>query len=370
LFSILKKDSNSQARAGILKLYHGEVKTPVFMPVGTNGTVKTFLPYELLDMDVEIILSNAYHLYLRPGLEVIEKLGGLHKFSNWNKNILTDSGGFQIFSLSKLTKIKTDGIEFNSHIDGSKHFLSPEKVIDVQKIIGSDIMMILDHCTASGTDYKGAVKALETTTRWAKQSYEHYNANIDKNKQKIFGIIQGNFYKDLRKASAEEITGIDFDGYAIGGLSVGEAKDVFIDLLSFTAPFLPENKPRYLMGVGTPEDLFTGVENGIDMFDCVFPTRIARNACALTTFGRLNLRNEKFKFDKSSLDEGCGCYVCKNFSKSYIRHLFKAKEITAARMTSLHNIYFMKQIMNNIRTAILNGNFNDYKADFLSKYKY
>jgi queuine tRNA-ribosyltransferase len=370
LFKIEKKDAKTHARAGVLKLFHGEVKTPVFMPVGTNGTVKTFLPYELEEMDIEIILSNAYHLYLRPGLDVIEKLNGLHNFSNWKRNILTDSGGFQIFSLSNLTKIKNDGIEFNSHIDGSKHYLTPEKVVDIQKIIGSDIMMVLDHCTSPKTEYRDAIKALETTSRWAYQSRDYYKKNIDAEKQKMFGIIQGNFFKDLRRKSVEEITSLDFDGYAIGGLSVGEARNIFVDLLSFTAPLLPENKARYLMGVGTPEDLFIGVENGIDMFDCVFPTRVARNSSALTSFGRLNLRNEKYKYDSSPLDTECDCHVCKNFSRAYIRHLFKAKEITASRLTSYHNIYFMKQIMNNIRKSILENNFLEYKQYFMDKYKY
>jgi len=368
LFTLIKKDSQTNARAGVLKLFHGEVETPVFMPVGTNGTVKTFLPYELNQMDVQIILSNAYHLYLRPGMDVIEKLGGLHSFSGWDKNILTDSGGFQIFSLSSLSKIKKDGLEFNSHIDGSKHFLTPEDVVKVQTIIGSDIMMVLDHCTPPKTDHKEASKALDTTTRWALQSKEYFDKFANKEKQNIFGIIQGNFFKDLRAQSVAEITAIDFDGFAIGGLSVGESKEVFTDILSFTAPLLPENKARYLMGVGTPEDLFTGVENGIDMFDCVFPTRVARNALGLTTFGRINIRNEKYKYDSKSLDPECDCYVCKNFTKSYIRHLFKANEITACRMMSFHNIYFMKKLMTNMRNAILQNNFLDYKKEFMDKY--
>lgn len=368
MFVIEKKDNSSLARAGVVKLYHNEVKTPVFMPVGTNGTVKTFLPYELEKMDVEIILSNAYHLYLRPGLDVMEKSGGLHKFSNWKRNILTDSGGFQIFSLSQLTKIKDDGIEFNSHIDGSRHYLTPENVINVQKVIGSDIMMVLDHCTSTNTSYIDAKKALDRTTRWALRAKEYSDKNIDKERQKVFGIVQGNFFKDLRAESAKAITSIDFDGYAIGGLSVGEDKNTFIDMLSFTAPLLPENKARYLMGVGTPEDIFVGVENGIDMFDCVFPTRVARNALGLTSLGRINLRNEKYKYDNSPLDPECDCYVCSNFSKSYIRHLFKANEITACRMTSFHNIYFMKNLMNNIRKSIFESNFQEYKSYFMSRY--
>ncbi|HOJ64989.1 MAG TPA: tRNA guanosine(34) transglycosylase Tgt [Spirochaetota bacterium] len=368
MFEILAKDGSSKARAGILKLFHTNVKTPVFMPVGTNGVVKTFFPEELIKMDIEIILSNAYHLYLRPGMDVINNAGGLHKFSKWSNAILTDSGGFQLFSLNELTKIRENGIEFRSHIDGSKHFLSPEDVINIQKIIGSDIMMVLDHCTKAGVEYKEALDALKRTTKWAKISYEYYKKEIDSNRQKIFGIVQGNFFKELRKISVEEICQIDFDGYAIGGLSVGEKKETFLEILSFTSELMPENKPRYLMGVGTPIDLFIGVENGIDMFDCVFPTRVARNALALTHTGRLNIRNEKYKFDNQPLDSECDCYVCKNFPRSYIRHLFKAEEITAPRMLSFHNVYFMKKIMNNIRESIINNNFIQYKKEFISKF--
>ena len=369
MLKIEHNDPQTSARAGILELFHGKVETPFFMPVGTNGFVKTFLPHEIGEMNYDIILSNAYHLYLRPGMDVIEKAGGLHNFVNWKKNILTDSGGFQLFSLSSLNKIEEDGIKFNSHIDGSKHFLSPTDVIDIQKTLGSDIIMILDHCTSAGTDYKKSIKALETTTRWARISKEYSSKVIEKKKQKVFGIIQGNFYKDLRQRSAEEIIKIDFDGYAIGGLSVGETKDNFEDILSFTTPLLPLDKARYLMGVGTPEYILTSVENGIDMFDCVFPTRIARNATALTANGRINFNNNKYKFDFSPLDEECNCYVCSNFSRSYIRHLFKAKEIAAPRMVSFHNIYFMKKLMENIRNAILNDRFLEFKKSFLNKYK-
>ncbi len=368
IFKINHKDEFSRARTGILDLYHNSVETPVFMPVGTNGTVKTFMPYELHDMDIEIILANAYHLYLRPGMDVIENAEGLHKFSQWDKNILTDSGGFQLFSLSSLNKVEDEGVYFNSHIDGSKHFLSPANAVDIQKTIGSDIMMVLDHCTAGNSSYEESLKALEITTKWAKISRNHYLNNVDSERQKQFGIVQGNMFHDLRKRSADEITNINFDGYAIGGLSVGESPDVFTDILSFTAPLLPEDKPRYLMGVGTPDDILTGVANGIDMFDCVFPTRIARNASALTKNGRINLRNNKYKFDLTPLDEECTCHVCRDFSKSYIRHLFKAKEITAARMTSYHNIYFMKNFMRDIRKSIINGNFSVFKNDFMQKY--
>ena len=369
MFDIEHINSETSARAGRLKLYHGEVKTPVFMPVGTNGIVKTFLPHELENMDNNIILSNAYHLYLRPGIDIIKKAGGLHKFINWKNNILTDSGGFQLFSLSALNKIKNEGIYFNSHIDGSKHFLSPTDVINVQKIIGSDIMMVLDHCTSANTSYKDSVKALETTTKWAEESMDFFKKNTNNTKQKIFGIIQGNLYLDLRKESTLQITSIGFDGYAIGGLSVGEKKDKFFEVLAYNAPLLPNKKPKYLMGIGTPEDILISVENGIDMFDCVFPTRIARNASALTEYGRINLRNNKYSYDFSKLDEGCKCHICENFTKSYIRHLLKSKEISAARMISYHNIFFMKNFMNKIRNAIINNNFLDFKKDFLKKYK-
>ncbi len=368
MFEIVAKDDSTKARAGLLKLFHNTVKTPVFMPVGTNGVVKTFFPNELIDINIEIILANAYHLYLRPGMDVIKNANGLHNFAKWDNSILTDSGGFQLFSLNELTKIRENGIEFRSHIDGTKHFLSPENVIDIQKTIGSDIMMVLDHCTKAGIDYKDALDALKRTTRWAKISYEYYKKNIDSERQKIFGIIQGNFFKDLRKISLQEICEIDFQGYAIGGLSVGEKKETYLEILSFTTDLMPEKKPRYLMGVGTPLDLFIGVENGVDMFDCVFPTRVARNALALTHNGRLNIRNEKYKFDNEPLDSKCDCYVCKNFSRSYIRHLFKAEEITAPRMLSYHNIYFMKNIMNKIRESIINNNFLQYKKEFFLEF--
>lgn len=368
MFRILKKDYQSNARCGQLSLYHGIVNTPVFMPVGTNGTVKTFLPFELEEMNIQIILSNAYHLYLRPGDEIIKKAGGLHKYMNWKNNILTDSGGFQLFSLSRLNKINDDGIIFNSHIDGSRHNLNCENVIQIQKKIGSDIMMVLDHCTSSDTSHSDALKALNRTAKWAELSKKFYDKNVDDKKQKIFGIIQGNLYKDLRKLSVEQITSIDFDGYAIGGLSVGETKEQFKDILYFTADLMPQNKARYLMGVGTPEDILLGVENGIDMFDCVFPTRTARNASALTANGRINLNNNKYKEDLLPLDENCECYICKNFSRSYIRHLFKAKEITAGRMTSYHNIFFMKKLMENIQKSIYNNNYKSFKNDFLKKY--
>ncbi|HQJ05644.1 MAG TPA: tRNA guanosine(34) transglycosylase Tgt [Spirochaetota bacterium] len=368
MFKVLYKDSNTRARIGEMRLYHGKVSTPVFMPVGTNGTVKTFLPRELEEMNTEIILSNAYHLYLRPGLEVLEKLGGLHKFAGWNSNILTDSGGFQLFSLSKLAKTKHDGIEFQSHIDGSRHFLNPIDIVNVQKIIGSDVMMVLDHLVEAKSDLKKVEKALETTIRWARQSREYYLKNVDSEKQKMFGIIQGGFFKELRKRSIEETVAIGFDGYAIGGLSVGETKAQFLDILEYTAEFMPEDKPRYLMGVGTPEDLFYGIENGRDMFDCVFPTRVARNALALTSAGRVNLNNEKFKFDESPLDKECDCYICKNFSKAYVRHLFKAKEITAPRMTSYHNVYFMRNIVEKIKKCIVNGDYQSYRKDFFANY--
>lgn len=339
------------------------------MPVGTNGPVKTFLPYELKEMGIQIALSNSYHLYLRPGMEVIEKLGGLHQFIGWDRNILTDSGGFQIFSLNALNKIKKEGVEFRSHIDGSKHFLTPEQVVEIQKTIGSDIMMVLDQCTPPEINYADAVKALETTTRWARKSREHYYKSIDSQKQKQFGIIQGNFFKDLRQKSVEDTVSIGFDGYAIGGLSVGESKEVFADILSYTAPLLPEEKPRYLMGVGTPEDLFLGVANGIDMFDCVFPTRIARNGSIFTNHGRINLKNEQYKYDPLPLDPECQCYMCQNFSRSYVRHLLKAKEISAVRITSYHNIYYMKNLMDRIRQTILDQTFHVFIEDFRRHYK-
>ncbi len=369
MFNIIQLDPYSKARAGILKLHHSSIETPVFMPVGTNGTVKTFFPEELYEIGIDIILSNAYHLFLRPGVDVIKSAQGLHSFANWKKSILTDSGGFQLFSLSSLNKIKEEGIYFNSHIDGSKHFLSPELVVDTQKIIGSDIMMVLDHCTASGISEKDALKAVELTTRWAKRSIDRFNESCDPNLQKVFGIVQGNMFKNLRAKSVSELIDLNFPGYAIGGLSVGESKEDFINILSYTAPLLPLDKPRYLMGVGTPEDLFDGVENGIDMFDCVYPTRVARNSLALTSIGKVNLRNNKYLLDQGKLDPDCNCKICTGFSRSFIRHMVKSNEITASRMLSYHNIYFMHNIMKSIRHSIINGDFITFKNSFLKKYK-
>lgn len=367
-FEIIKVDSKTKARIGKLNLFHGTVETPVFMPVGTNATVKTFMPDELEQIGYKIILSNTYHLYLRPGIEIIEKANGLHNFMAWKWNILTDSGGFQLFSLSSLSKITDEGIKFSSHIDGSKHFLTPQDVIIIQQKIGSDIIMVLDQCTKAGIDYNLALKALKRTTKWAMESKLIYEKLVDNNRQKLFGIIQGNLYKELRYLSAKEIIEIGFDGYAIGGLSVGETENEFYDILSYTAFLLPFNQPRYLMGVGTPEYILEAVENGIDMFDSVFPTRVARNANALTTYGRINLNNTKYKDDFSPLDPECNCMVCKKFTKAYIRHLFKAKEILAPRLVSFHNLYFMYNFIDNIKKAIYNDALKDFKNEFLAKF--
>jgi len=363
-FKLMHEDG--KARAGKLQLKHGVVNTPIFMPVGTQGSVKTMSPDELKDIGAEIILGNTYHLYLRPGHKLIEDLGGLHKFASWDRPILTDSGGFQVFSHSGLNDITDEGVHFQSHIDGSKHFLTPELSIEIQNSLGSDIIMAFDECTTYPAE-KGYVRdALERTTQWEKRSKE---AHENSENQLLFGIIQGGMYKDLRKESAEQIIDIDFPGYAIGGLSVGEPKDIMFDILDYTTEIMPQNKPRYLMGVGTPQDLIEGVMRGIDMFDCVMPTRIARHGSIYTSEGRITIRNATYKEDFTSPDPDCDCYVCKNYSRAYIRHLLKRKEILGVRLTTYHNLYFFINLMNDIKEAIDNDNFLTFRENFYKKYK-
>ena len=344
---------------------HGIIETPVFMPVGTQATVKTMTSKELLDLKVSIILGNTYHLYLEPGLEVISSARGLHSFMNWHGPILTDSGGFQVFSLQALRDITDEGIVFRSHINGSPHFFTPQKVIEIQMTLNSDIIMPLDECIPWPCEYKDADKALIRTTKWAKISKE--TLPVDSH-QTLFGIVQGGMYPDLRKRSAIELQEIDFKGYSIGGLSVGEPKDIMLHILEETTPVLPEDKPRYLMGVGTPEDFFYCVERGVDMFDCVFPTRIARNGSAFTSNGKINIKNERFSKDQNPLDFDCKCYTCQHHTKSYIRHLFKADEILGPRLMTYHNLYFVLNLMEKIRNSIREGNFNSFKKSFLEKY--
>lgn len=366
-FELLKESKDSMARLGKIKTPHGEIETPIFMPVGTIATVKAMTPEELKDIGSQIILSNTYHLYLKPGHELVKEAGGLHKFMNWDKPILTDSGGFQVFSLGDLRKIEEEGVEFRSHIDGSKHFISPEKSIEIQNALGSDIMMCFDECAPYPSKYDYVKHSMERTTRWAKRCKEYHK---DWDKQGLFGIVQGGMYKDLRKQSAEELIELDFPGYAVGGLSVGEPRDLMCDVLEHTTPFLPKDKPRYLMGVGTPDYLFEAVIRGIDMADCVLPTRIGRNGTVLTSRGKLVIKNAKYKKDFSPLDPECDCYACKNYSRAYIRHLFNVNEILGARLATTHNLYFLIKLMENIRSAIREDRILEYKREFYEKYGY
>ncbi len=366
-FTIRQKDSTTSARTGFLQLNHGGVSTPAFMPVGTNGTIKA-LHHDLIHkMQYEIILANTYHLYLRPGIEIIKKAGGLHKFSSLYTNILTDSGGFQIFSLADMREIHENGVAFRSHIDGSSHFLTPAGIVDLQLTFGSDILMPLDVCTQPNVQYKQAVHANTITTKWARESYENWEKYPDQ-KGALFGIVQGNFYKDLRRQSADEIGSIDFPGLAIGGLSVGEEKEKFQDYLCYTAELLPRERPRYVMGIGTPDYILHAVEQGIDLFDCVFATRIARNGTVFTDRGTISLKNEKFKEDLLPIMPDCTCRTCRQFSRAYIRHLFKSKEILGPMVTTEHNLFFLQEMIRNIRKAIERKEFRQYKKKILQAY--
>jgi len=367
-FKITLSDKKTRARCGQLSTPHGVIPTPVFMPVGTQGSVKTLSPQDLIDCRAQIILSNAYHLYLRPGLEIIKEAKGLHKFISWSGPILTDSGGYQIFSLALLRKIKEEGVEFQSHLDGSRHFLRPEDVIQIQAALGSDIMMPLDDCIEYPTTYEMAKVSMERTTRWAQRSKDEYDKKIDKNKQTLFGIVQGSSYEELRKESVQQLMDVDFFGYALGGLSVGEPEDLRYNIISFTADLLPKDKPRYLMGLGMPEDILEAVGLGIDMFDCVIPTRYGRNGTVFTSKGRICVRNSEFKLDNKPIDENCNCYACSNFSRSYIRHLLNAREILGPRLASLHNIHFFINLMHNIQDAIQKNSFLEFKSSFLKEY--
>lgn len=364
-YDLIKSDSKTKARRGVLHTPHGDIQTPVFMPVGTQATVKAMRPEQVEEMGAEIILSNTYHLYLRPGHELIRQAGGLHKFMNWHRAILTDSGGFQVFSLGKLRKITEEGVRFQSHIDGSRHMLTPEKAVEIQNALGSDIMMAFDECAPYPADYRYVKDSMERTTRWLKRCKDAHR-NIER--QALFGIMQGGMYKDLRKQSAEEIVDLDLPGYAIGGLSVGEPKDLMLEVLDDCVDYLPKEKARYMMGVGTPDYIFEGVERGVDMFDCVLPTRIARHGMAMTTFGRVNIKNAKYEKDFTPLDEHCDCYTCRNYSKAYLRHLFKADEMLSAMLLSNHNLHFLVNMMKGIRKSIEEDRFSEFKADFYEKY--
>ncbi|KNF09231.1 queuine tRNA-ribosyltransferase Tgt [Gottschalkia purinilytica] len=366
-YELIKECSQTKARLGKIYTPHGVIETPIFMPVGTRATVKAMTPEELKDIGSQIILGNTYHLYLRPGHDLIAEAGGLHKFMNWDKPILTDSGGFQVFSLGGLRKITEEGVEFKSHIDGSKHFITPEKSIEIQNALGSDIMMAFDECVPYPKDWHYVKESLERTTRWAKRCKD---ANKNPDRQAVFGIIQGGMYKDLREESARQIIDLDFPGYAVGGLSVGEPGDLLLEVLDHTMPFLPKDKPRYFMGAGSPDYLIELVLRGIDMADCVLPTRIARNGTALTTRGKVVVRNAKYSRDFTALDNECDCYTCKNYSKAYIRHLFNVDEILGARLTTIHNLHFLLKLMENIREAIKEDRLLEFRREFYDKYGY
>ena len=367
-FELIKEEKHTGARLGKLYTPHGVIETPIFMPVGTAATVKSLTPDTVKELGPQILLSNTYHLYLRPGDQIVKQAGGLHKFMHWDKPILTDSGGFQVFSLSGMRKITDEGVCFRSHIDGSKHMFTPEKVMDIQHNLGSDIIMAFDECSEFGYTYKKAELAMYRTLDWLKKCYSYHNQNDDFEHQMLFPIIQGNFFEDLRKKSAQETVAFAKCGIAVGGLSVGESSDLYVKMLDVLQPYYPKNMPRYLMGVGTPDYIFEGVLRGIDMFDCVLPTRSARNGTALTTYGKVVVRNAKYKDDFSPLDDNCDCYCCRNFSKAYLRHLINCEEILGAELLSIHNITFLLNLTKNIRRAILEDNLLEFKKDFYDKY--
>ena len=364
-YTLEVKDGN--ARAGVIETPHGKIETPVFMPVGTQATVKAMTKEELEEINSQIILGNTYHLYLNPGDDLVDDFGGLHKFMRWDRPILTDSGGFQVFSLGSLRRIKEEGVHFRSHLDGSKHFLSPEKSISIQNNLGSDIMMVLDECPPGMSSRKYLIPSIERTTRWAKRCID---ANKNKDRQGLFAIVQGGIYEDLRDKSFEELSRYDedFAGYALGGLAVGEPREDMYRILEYITPKLPENKPRYLMGVGEPLDMLEAVESGIDMMDCVQPTRIGRHGTVFTKYGRLVIKNKVYELDDRPLDEGCDCYACRNYTRGYIRHLFKAKEILGQRLATYHNLHFLIKLMNDSREAIKEGRFKEFKDEFIKNY--
>ncbi len=363
-FELLKTDITSKARRGRLTLNHGVVETPVFMPVGTYGTVKGMSPLELTEIGAQIVLGNTFHLWLRPGLEVIAKHGGLHRFMAWDKPILTDSGGFQVWSLGDLRKISEEGVAFQSPINGDKCFLSPEESMRIQRVLNSDIVMIFDECTAHPSTEKAASESMQLSLRWAqrcKTEFDHLQ-----NPNALFGIVQGGMYENLRDVSLNALKDMNFHGYAIGGLSVGEPKEDMMRILAHTAPQLPADKPRYLMGVGTPEDLVEAVSHGVDMFDCVMPTRNARNGWLFTRFGDIKIRNAKHRDATQPLDETCACYACQHFSRAYLHHLQKANEILGARLNTIHNLFYYQQLMREMRAAIETGRFAAFRAKFHS----
>ena len=361
----IKTCKQTGARLGIVHTPHGSFETPAFMPVGTQATVKTMSPEELKQMGAGIILSNTYHLWLRPGNDIIKEAGGLHKFMNWDRPILTDSGGFQVFSLSKFRKIEEEGVHFRHHLNGSKLFLSPEKAMEIQNDLGSDIMMAFDECPPFPATYEYMKASVERTSRWAERCL---GAHARPDDQGLFGIVQGGEFEELRKQSAKDLVSLDFPGYAIGGLSVGEPKDIMNRVLEQTTPLLPSDKPRYLMGVGSPDSLIDGAIRGIDMFDCVLPTRIARNGTLMTSEGRLVVKNAKYERDFGPLDPNCDCYTCKNYSRAYIRHLIRTDETFGIRLTSYHNLHFLLNLMEQVRDAIRHDRLGDFREEFFEQY--
>ena len=367
-YELLHVCKQSGARRGVIHTPHGDIQTPIFMPVGTQATLKAMTTDELKELvEAQIILSNTYHLFLRPGNKLVKEAGGLHKFMNWDRPILTDSGGFQVFSLGDLRKIREEGVDFRSHLDGSKKVISPEIAMEIQEDLGSDIMMAFDECCPYPSTYEYTKKSMERTTRWAKRCKEAHK-NIDE--QSLFGIIQGGFYKDLREESLKQLVELDFPGYAIGGISVGEPKEEFLDILNYTAPLMPENKPRYLMGVGTPDYLIEAAIAGIDMCDGVLPTRIARHGTAMTSNGKVVVRNATYERDFTPLDPECDCYTCKNYTRAYLRHLINTKEILGVRLLSIHNLRFLTKLMDRVRIEIENDNLLTFRDEFYKKYGY
>jgi queuine tRNA-ribosyltransferase len=367
-FTLTAQDG--KARAGVLQTDHGAIETPIFMPVGTQGTVKAMEQRELSEADAQIILGNTYHLYLRPGMEVMRQAGGLHQFMNWKRPILTDSGGYQVFSLTDLRKIAENGVTFRSHLDGSQHVFTPENVVEIERTLGSDIMMALDECAPYPCEREYAQQSNELTLRWAqrcKDAFERQSA-LYGHQQALFGIVQGSIYPELREYSARSLVAMDFDGYAIGGLAVGEPAETMYDIVTMTEPHLPANKPRYLMGVGTPENLLESIERGIDMFDCVMPTRNGRNALLFTRHGKMNMRNAQYKSDFTPVDAECSCYACRNFTRAYLRHLVIAKEIFALQLATIHNITYYLSLMREARSAILEGRYASWKQAMLQQW--
>ncbi|HET9856932.1 MAG TPA: tRNA guanosine(34) transglycosylase Tgt [Chthoniobacterales bacterium] len=391
MFELLTQDRDSKARHGRLTTAHGAIETPAFMPVGTQGSVKAVSPRELRELNAPIILGNTYHLFVRPGVEVIKHLGGLHKFMNWDRPILTDSGGYQIFSLAKLRKISEEGVQFQNHVDGSTAVLSPEIVMEIQAALGSDIAMVLDECPPWPCEYDYAAKSAEMTTRWAKRCKEWHAENVERStlnaqsqiqkseqeadkattptRQLVFGIVQGATFEELRQQSAQAIVDLDFDGYAIGGVSVGEPEEEMFRAVESSEPFLPKDKPRYAMGLGTPPQLLEMIGRGTDMFDCVLPTRLARNGTAFSSGGTLNLKNAEYARDKRPIEDNCDCTSCREFSRGYIRHLIKAEEILGLRLITLHNLHFYLDLMRQARAKIDSGTFDGFRSEFVSNYE-